>query len=131
MNSNRLSMKESNLLQRVVLAAITAGAVSTPMISYALEPGGAPGPNPAPNEGVWGIVTDSDMHTLPGAAIYIDDNKVSILSGLDGRYVLSNLEPGTHTLRVSYVGFKPVTKTITVKKGEVNTLDISMNEGTE
>lgn len=122
-------MKDSNLLQRVVLAAITAGAVSTPMISYALEPAGDPAPTPS--EGVWGIVTDSEMHTLPGAAIYIDDNKVSILSGLDGRYVLSNLEPGTHTLRVSYVGFKPVTKTITVKKGEVITLDITMAEGTE
>ena len=90
-------------------------------------------PDKAPagsREAVSGIITDSERHALPGASILIEDTKTGAMSGIDGRYTLLNLKPGTYTLRVSYVGFKPVVCRVKVEKDKVSTLDIEMKEGT-
>lgn len=58
-------------------------------------------------------------------------NVVSGLSGtssdLDGNYVLM-LEPGTHTINFSLIGYKTLSKEVTVKAGESVVLNVKLNE---
>lgn len=65
-----------------------------------------------------GKVMDADRQTLPGATITIEGMNVGATSDVNGNYTLPNLKPGTYTVRISYVGYTPVTQTVSVKKTE-------------
>ena len=117
-------------VKKIVFAAIMA-AIS--VLNSTNAANAAETPDKAPTgsrEAVSGVITDSERHALPGASILIEDTKTGAMSGIDGRYTLLNLKPGTYTLRVSYVGFKPVVCRVKVEKDKVSTLDIEMKEGT-
>lgn len=79
-----------------------------------------------------GVVIDgSSAETLIGATVLISEKPgVGGSSDIDGRYKISDLEPGTYTVVVSYVSFE--TKTISgveVKNDMVTPLDITLNSG--
>ena len=76
-----------------------------------------------------GRVIDGQENILPGASIYIENLKTGTISDIDGFYTLSNLKPGTYTIRISYVGYDPVTMTITVPDGKTLEKNIVMREG--
>ncbi len=80
---------------------------------------------------VSGRITDSELHALPGAAVMIEDLHTGVVSDVNGLYKLPNLAPGTYTLKITYVGFEPITKTVTVTREKVITADIVMSEGLE
>lgn len=80
---------------------------------------------------ITGRVTDNEQHTLPGATIYIEDLHTGVTSDINGYYTLPNLKPGTYTLRISYVGYTPITRQITVDKSKVAETNIILNEGVE
>ena len=63
---------------------------------------------------VSGQVTDTSRNTLPGATIQIESLHTGVTADINGFYRLPNLAPGTYTLKVSYVGYSPVYKKITV-----------------
>jgi iron complex outermembrane receptor protein len=60
------------------------------------------------------IKNAQDQTTLPNATIVIEGLLNSVASDLDGNYRFKNLKPGTYSLKVSYIGFKTLTKEITV-----------------
>jgi hypothetical protein len=63
-----------------------------------------------------GTVYDAvTKESLIGAYVLYDENK-GTTTGIDGQYKVK-LEYGTYTLRVSYVGYKPQTKKITIDGG--------------
>ena len=80
----------------------------------------------AQNGTIQGVVTDSDTgQPLPGANVTLVGTLQGTTSGLDGRYSLS-VAPGTYEVQASFVGFKPVQVSVTVRSGATITQDFAM-----
>lgn len=67
-----------------------------------------------------------DGNPLAGATV--SAGAKNTLADANGVFTLS-LKPGTYTIRVSYVGYKPVTRNITVQSGQSTSLDFSLERG--
>lgn len=80
---------------------------------------------------VSGRITDSEMHVLPGASVQVVDLHTGVTTDINGYYKLPVLKPGTYTLKISYVGYTPITKTITVTDAKSQINDFVMDEGYE
>lgn len=80
---------------------------------------------------VRGRIVDSSKQFLPGASIYIDKLHTGVTSDINGFYTFSNLNPGTYTVKVSYVGYDPVIMSITIPEGKTLEKDVVLNEGVE
>lgn len=61
-----------------------------------------------------GHIVDGDNNPLPGAVVVVDGNRYSAITDIDGFYSIQNLAVGNHSLQVSYIGFLPLDKSITV-----------------
>lgn len=80
---------------------------------------------------VRGRVIDATKQTLPGASVYIEKLHTGVTSDVNGFYTFSNLDPGTYTVKVSYVGYSPVELKITIPEGRTLEKDVMLNEGLE
>jgi len=80
---------------------------------------------------VIGRVTDADKQSLPGASIVIESLHTGVVSDINGYYTFPNLRPGTYTVRVSYVGYKPQTLTLTVAHDKTEIKNFELVEGAE
>lgn len=80
---------------------------------------------------ITGTVTDAETgELLPGANIVVPDSPIGTSTGADGTYSLS-IEPGTYTLRASFVGYSASTEEdVTVAEGETIELDFALATGT-
>src|SRR2546426_2746807 len=67
---------------------------------------------------ITGRVTDSSGGALIGARISVQPKGVTVVSDAQGQFFVNDLEPGSYTVTVSYVGFTPVTKTVVVTAGQ-------------
>jgi|GEM_PF-4814407 len=77
-----------------------------------------------------GKITELNGQALPHANISIDSLNINIISDINGYYTLNNLPRGAHNIKVEHVGYKPVTRRITVsdKIKSVSTLDVILEE---
>lgn len=57
---------------------------------------------------IQGIVTDSNGETLPGVNVSIEGTTKGGATNNEGYYFINNVEPGTYTLKASFIGFKTV-----------------------
>jgi TonB-dependent receptor len=73
-----------------------------------------------------GHVTDPSGGVLQGAEVSLEPRSLTLASDLQGEFFIRDLESGRYTLRVSYVGFKPVTKTVDVVASQVASVDIKL-----
>lgn len=80
---------------------------------------------------VRGRIIDVTKQTLPGASIYIEQLHTGVTSDVNGFYTFPNLDPGTYTVKVSYVGYSPVELKITIPAGRTLEKDVVLNEGVE
>ena len=80
---------------------------------------------------VRGRIIDVTKQTLPGASIYIEKLHPGVTSDVNGFYTFPNLDPGTYTVKVSYVGYSPVELKITIPAGRTLEKDVVLNEGVE
>ena len=80
---------------------------------------------------VRGRIIDATKQTLSGASIYIEKLHTGVTSDVNGFYTFSNLDPGTYTVKVSYVGYSPVELKITIPAGRTLEKDVVLNEGVE
>ncbi|WP_289290549.1 MULTISPECIES: TonB-dependent receptor [Bacteroides] len=78
-----------------------------------------------------GRIIDASKQTLPGASIYIENLHTGVTSDVNGYYTFSNLNPGTYTIKISYVGYSPVEMKITIPAGRTLEKDVVLNEGLE
>ena len=86
----------------------------------------------SPRQGVLrGRIIDKENQTLPGASIFIEKLQMGVTSDVNGFFTLSNLEPGTYTVKVSYVGYSPVEMKLTIPTGKTLEHDFVLNEGVE
>lgn len=77
-----------------------------------------------------GKVTDSKSgETLIGLTVKITGATLGASTDIEGRYTLSNLNPGKYSLSFSYIGYqnKNITE-IEVAAGKITTLDVIMQE---
>lgn len=73
--------------------------------------------------------TISDVNTeqsLPGASVLIVESQVGTSADVDGEYTIGGIEPGEKTLRVSFVGYQTVERTVTLEPGETVTADFQL-----
>ncbi len=68
---------------------------------------------------VGGLVRDgSTLQPLGGAQIQIEGTNFGGLTSAEGRFVILNIPPGTHSLRATFIGYGPITQEFTVAAGE-------------
>jgi TonB-linked SusC/RagA family outer membrane protein len=78
-----------------------------------------------------GQITDQATgETLPGATVFIPDLNVGQSTNLDGVYRLDNVPAGTHTVRVSFVGYRTLTRSVTITAGETTTMNFGLQAQT-
>jgi TonB-dependent receptor len=74
-----------------------------------------------------GRVTDSSGGALIGAQISVQPKGVGVVSDAKGQFFINDLDPGSYTLSITYVGFEPSTKTVTVTAGQAANVDVTLD----
>ncbi|MBN1560942.1 carboxypeptidase-like regulatory domain-containing protein, partial [candidate division KSB1 bacterium] len=73
---------------------------------------------------ITGKITEAGTNdVLPGANVTVQGTRIGAASGTNGIYSISNLPAGNYTLVVSFMGYKPQTKEVTVQAGARITAD--------
>lgn len=75
---------------------------------------------------ITGVIVDEDNgETLIGANVRVDGTLFGASTDLDGRYTVANLDAGTYTLIISYIGYNTVTvQEVEVVDGEPTLIDL-------
>lgn len=84
----------------------------------------------AQNGTIKGMVSSSDGEMLIGANIFLKETTQGKTTDVNGTYSI-DVEPGSYTLLVSYVGYADVQNTVTVAANQTVTLDFVLSLGTE
>jgi outer membrane receptor for ferrienterochelin and colicins len=78
---------------------------------------------------VFGDVTSGGEH-IPFATVHVEGTGIGTATDITGHYMLINLEPGTHVLVASYIGYTTVRKEITIKEDELLEVNFVLEEET-
>jgi len=78
-----------------------------------------------------GTVFSSTGDVLPGANVVLDGTALGVASNLNGEFTLNNIAVGSYTLKVSYVGYQTLTRSVTVRAGETLSLRLTLNRSFE
>jgi len=76
--------------------------------------------------GISGHVTDVNHDALVGARVEVQPNGYVVTTDTEGAFTISDLAAGKYTLSVSYVGFKPFSKDVTVASGSMTNADAAL-----
>lgn len=69
--------------------------------------------------------------TLPDAVVKLENLNKGAASDMDGSFALENIKAGEHVLKATYVGYNSSSVNVSVKAGEVVTVDVVLQpEGT-
>jgi TonB-dependent receptor len=75
---------------------------------------------------ITGNITDNSGGVLKGAQISLEPSSVNVVSDVQGQFFVNDLDPGSYTLTISYVGFAPFTKTVDVAAGQSVSVDAKL-----
>ena len=77
-----------------------------------------------------GIIIDKDVNNgaLAFATVLVKETKNSVSSDENGKYSIY-LNPGNYTIEFSFVGYESFEKTVTIKTGQVTTIDGYIGSG--
>lgn len=79
---------------------------------------------------VTGTVTDAETgDVVPGANVFIQELERGAPTNADGEYEISNVSPGTYTLRVTFVGYQTYREQIEISAGEELVHDVTLEAG--
>lgn len=89
------------------------------------------GEQPSPDEfSVDGIVTEQTTVGIPGPSVDVEvtviENNVTVLTDIDGRYLIPTQTPGNYNLRFKKFGFKEQVLPVTIAAGQVTLLNVQM-----
>ncbi|HSG09233.1 MAG TPA: TonB-dependent receptor plug domain-containing protein, partial [Longimicrobiales bacterium] len=74
------------------------------------------------------VLSAQNMRPLDGAQVSVEGTGLGGLANAQGRYLLLNVPAGTHTVRVTIIGFATLRQQVTVTPGGVATADFQMTE---
>jgi outer membrane receptor protein involved in Fe transport len=79
------------------------------------------------------IIDKKTSETLIGASVVIQGTTIGVATDVDGKYLISNLQPGTYSVIVGYVGYqsKSISDVVVNKAGEVTNLDVTLENAAE
>lgn len=77
---------------------------------------------------VGGVIRDEGGAPMPGAVITVEAAHIQVISSVDGSFHLSGLCPGSHRLRVTFIGYEPLTKVVVVPQQEALTFQLRPSE---
>ena len=80
---------------------------------------------------VRGRIVDAENNVLPGASVYINTLHAGVTSDINGFYTISNIETGTYTATVRYVGYSPVETKILIVAGRTTEKNFTLDAGVE
>jgi TonB-dependent receptor len=80
---------------------------------------------------VQGRIVDSAGGVLQGAQILLQPGDISRVSDAQGEFTITGVDPGSHTITVSYVGLESFSGTIDVKAGALVRADEVLKVGTQ
>src|SRR6267154_1994608 len=73
-----------------------------------------------------GRVTDSSSGALVGAQVTVQPTGVSVVSDARGQFFINDLEPGSYTVTITYVGFEAFTQTLKVAAGQAANVEAKL-----
>lgn len=103
-------------------------------LAYAAAPVSNPTAFSRPLVGtITGTVTDSTTgEPLPGVNVVVEGTNQGAATGANGNYTISNVEPGTYSMRASFVSYQDVVvEDVEVQDGQTTTVDFAMVPATE
>ncbi|MDX2047731.1 MAG: TonB-dependent receptor [Chitinophagaceae bacterium] len=74
-------------------------------------------------------VTDDQNLNMPGATISLNNSKQAAYSDYDGELILLNLVPGDYEVKVSYIGYSELSKTVKIEAGKTEYIRFTMQQG--
>jgi hypothetical protein len=80
------------------------------------------------NGTITGVVKSESGDPLPGASVYLTGVKIGDYTNSDGKFDLNNVKPGKYTVRVTYMGYAPSEKIVTIKGSESIILNFKLGE---
>ena len=76
---------------------------------------------------ITGVVKDAETgETLPYCNVFINNTTIATVTDLDGKFTLSNLEPGPLEVGFSFMGYVAETRKLTLNPGGISTVNLSM-----
>lgn len=72
------------------------------------------------------VVAEETGTPLAGAVVVLINRADEVRTSADGRFTITNVAPGTHTLVVSRTGYTALTQELTVTAGQPTTVDVRM-----
>lgn len=80
---------------------------------------------------ITGVVTDVEGVGMVGVNVVITSTTRGSSTDVDGRFFILNVEPGTYSLRASFIGFRAVTQSeVIVNINKTTTVDFTLEEST-
>jgi TonB-dependent receptor len=76
---------------------------------------------------IQGTVRDASTgEPLPGANVILVGTSLGAAADADGKFIILRVSPGTYTLRVTFIGYRPVEVTVTVQPGQKVVKDVAL-----
>ncbi|MGD8415086.1 MAG: carboxypeptidase-like regulatory domain-containing protein [Candidatus Latescibacterota bacterium] len=88
---------------------------------------------PSPNTGkIVGKITDAQTgEALPGANVIIDGTTIGAAADVDGQFLILQAPPGTHTLRVTMIGYATsLVEDVKVQSGLTTEINVALSPST-
>ena len=112
-------MKTIRLLGAVILIGLASFGATTASITEA---------QPAATGSVVGLVTDAQTgRPIESATVSLNGNQGGALTGANGRYSISDVPVGEHTITVEIVGYRKEERSITVAEGQTLVADFVLH----
>lgn len=73
-----------------------------------------------------GKITDEQNNPIPFANVVLMGTTMGAASDIEGNYTISKVAEGTYQIKASVVGYKAVTKEVTVSAGETSTVNFTL-----
>ncbi|MEJ2881117.1 TonB-dependent receptor [Pedobacter sp. GR22-6] len=77
-----------------------------------------------------GQVTDLQKLSLPGAVLHLEPGNLHTVSDTYGKFQFLNVPLGDFTLTVTYIGYNTYTQKVSISKGKVIPVNVTMQEST-
>ncbi|WP_146192193.1 TonB-dependent receptor [Marinilabilia rubra] len=78
--------------------------------------------------GIEGIVTDTQNQPLPFVSVVIAESLNGSATGVDGRFVIDDVQPGKHILQIKNLGYKDNEVIVDVIEGKTSEVKIVLQE---